>query len=228
MAQPLPRPRLFSRVGNTFLAGILAALPLTLTIAVIVWAADLLHRYLGPESFIGRLFGNIGLNFVTSEITAYAIGVASVVAVIYLLGVAVQSRLRHQWQGLMSGLLARVPFVRSVYQTLSRIVTMFDKHEEAQYKSMQAVLCYFGGDRSGMAVLGLLTSPTPVLMGGREHYAIMVPSAPVPFGGAIMYAPVDWVQKADFGFDGLFNIYMSMGVTSGDYFKQPPDEPRAK
>ncbi|TVZ42087.1 putative membrane protein [Alteromonadaceae bacterium 2753L.S.0a.02] len=221
MSQTNSNSGLISGFGQTFLAGLFAALPLALTIAIILWSADFLHHYLGPDSTMGRLFGTIGLNFVTSEISAYAIGVASVVLALYLLGVLVQTGLRNHWRGLISGLLARVPFVRSVYQTLSRIVTMFDSQEEAQYKSMQAVLCYFGGDRNGVAVLALLTSPEPVCMGGKDHFAIMIPTAPVPFGGAILYAPVNWVEKADFGFDGLFNIYMSMGVTSGDYFKAP-------
>ncbi len=50
----------------------------------------------------------------------------------------------------------------------------------------------------------------------------MIPTAPVPFGGAILYIPVEWVETADIAFDGLLNIYMSMGVTSSDYFPIEP------
>jgi Uncharacterized conserved protein len=95
---------------------------------------------------------------------------------------------------------------------------MFDKQENAEFKSMSAVMCYFGGNKHGTTVLALLTSPETVEFNGQRYYAVIVPTAPVPFGGAILYMPTEWVEKVDFGFDGLFNIYMSMGVSSADYF----------
>lgn len=55
-----------------------------------------------------------------------------------------------------------------------------------------------------------------------DYYSIMIPTAPVPFGGAILFVPVDWVEHVEIEFDGLLNIYMSMGITSPDYFNKPP------
>jgi uncharacterized membrane protein len=49
----------------------------------------------------------------------------------------------------------------------------------------------------------------------------MIPSSPVPVGGAILYVPVSWVEKVDFGIDGLVNVYVSMGVTGPDYLQKP-------
>ena len=65
---------LLHKLSNTFITGLLAVLPITLTIAFIVWFADFIHRFLGPKSIIGELLGSFGLKFVTSEITAYIIG----------------------------------------------------------------------------------------------------------------------------------------------------------
>ena len=42
----------------------------------------------------------------------------------------------------------------------------------------------------------------------------MVPTAPVPVGGGLLYVREDWVTPADVGMDGLTSIYVSMGVTS--------------
>lgn len=222
MSSESPSNGIMAGISKTFLAGVLAALPLTLTIAIIIWAAELTHRYLGPDSFIGGILGSFGLRFVSSEAMAYLIGLGATLAAVYFLGVAVEAGLKNRWRGFTTSLLNRVPFVRSVYQTLNKIITMFDKQDKAEFKSMSSVLCYFGGDRSGTAVLALLTSPSPVSLSGGDYYAIIIPTAPVPFGGAILYVPVSWIEKTQFGFDGLFNIYMSMGVTSGDYFKQSP------
>ena len=50
---------------------------------------------------------------------------------------------------------------------------------------------------------------------GWEHkyIAVLVPSAPVPFGGALIYVPADWIKPADGGVERLMNVYVSMGVT---------------
>ena len=41
-----------------------------------------------------------------------------------------------------------------------------------------------------------------------------IPTAPVPFGGALIYVPVDWVRPANIGVDKLTEIYVSMGITA--------------
>ena len=42
----------------------------------------------------------------------------------------------------------------------------------------------------------------------------MIPTAPVPFGGALICVKASWVQPAECGFDDLVGVYMSMGVTA--------------
>ena len=70
-ASPDKKPGLFKSLFRTFLAGLLAALPIVLTIAASVWLAEFIHRFLGPASGFGKILGKIGLRFVTSEASAY-------------------------------------------------------------------------------------------------------------------------------------------------------------
>ena len=77
---------------------------------------------------------------------------------------------------------------------------------------MRPVWCFFGGE-GGAAVLGLMPSPEPVAIGEHSYLGLLVPSAPVPFGGALIYVPSDWVKPADGGVERLMNVYVSMGVT---------------
>jgi uncharacterized membrane protein len=46
---------------------------------------------------------------------------------------------------------------------------------------------------------------------------VLVPTAPVPVGGGLLYVPKEWVTPADVGVDGLTSIYVSMGITSHQY-----------
>jgi len=40
----------------------------------------------------------------------------------------------------------------------------------------------------------------------------LVPSAPVPFSGALLFVPVDWLRPANIGVDTLTAIYVSLGI----------------
>jgi uncharacterized membrane protein len=82
-----------SRIGRVFLTGLLAALPLLLTIFVTVWLLNLLNQYLGPSSAFGRFLSSLGFGVETSEIMPYLIGLAIIVGAIYSLGLLVHSRL---------------------------------------------------------------------------------------------------------------------------------------
>ncbi len=216
------KPGLLKKIRRTFIAGLLAALPLALTLAAIVWLAELIHRLLGPGSAFGKLLESFGLQFFTSEMAAYLTGVLVTLAMVYLLGAFVEAGMKSRWQALIDNTLKRVPLVGTVYNTLNKVIRMFDLQEQSEIKSMSVVTCHFGGKEKGTVVLALLTSPDPISLNGLDYYAIMIPTAPVPFGGAILYIPVEWVEPSDFGFDGLLNIYMSMGVSSPDYLHKKP------
>ena len=54
---------------------------------------------------------------------------------------------------------------------------------------------------------------------------MIVPTAPVPVGGALIYVPEDWVRPADVGVEALTSIYVSMGVTSSQHLGTAPPAP---
>ena len=60
-------------------------------------------------------------------------------------------------------------------------------------------------------------------LGGETYHVVLVPSAPVPVGGALVYVPVKWVKPADIGIEGLMSIYVAMGVAP----RQPGIAPTA-
>lgn len=201
---------------NVFVTGLLAALPLAATIFIFVWGARLVVEYVGPQSFLGGLLQRIGLGLADSEVLAYGIGVAVVLAAIFLLGLLVQTRLRDAVHALTEGVVQRIPVVRSVYDMAKKLTEMFGQRDESQVKSMRPVWLHFGGV-GGAAVLGLLSTPEPVRVGEIEYLAVLVPTAPVPVGGGLLYVPREWVAPAEIGVDALTSIYVSMGITSAQH-----------
>ena len=52
------------------------------------------------------------------------------------------------------------------------------------------------------------------MLGGEPYHVVLIPTAPVPIGGGLIYVPAKWVKPADIGIEGLMSIYVAMGVTS--------------
>lgn len=205
------------RALQIFATGLLAALPLAATVAIFVWSAQLLYAWLGPTSLVGRGLISLGLGVSGSEVAGYAIGVAIVVAAIFGLGLLVESRLRGAIGALVDGIVTRIPVVRNVYELAKKFVDLFGQRTDDGMRAMSAVWLRFGDGPGGANVLGLLSSPQAVPIGGRDYLAVIVPTAPVPVGGALIYVPRDWVSPADVGVEALTSIYVSMGITSPQY-----------
>lgn len=208
---------------TTWLTGLLAVLPLVLTLVLVGWVVGIVNRFLGPSSLFGRSFTVFGDWFAAHPLLAYVFGTLLVLVLIYFLGLAVQSRLKKPLAALLDNTLRRIPLVGSVYNLAERFVSVIGDRQEADIAAMSPVWCFFGGD--GVAVLGLLPNPEPLAIDGRMYFTVLVPTAPIPIGGGLLYVPVDWVKPADFGIDTLTSIYLSMGITPP--VKRAVAQPRA-
>jgi uncharacterized membrane protein len=147
---------------------------------------------------------------------ARLIGVVLVLAVIFAIGVVVESGARILVQRLFDAVLQRIPIVGSVYGTSKQIVSMLDQKDAAALKSMRVVFCYFGKE-GGAGFLTLLVSPERYRINARDYQIIVVPTAPVPIGGGLLFVPAEAVQPTDLSVEGLMSIYVSMGITAGQF-----------
>jgi uncharacterized membrane protein len=216
------------RLLKYFLAGAFAILPLVVTIAIVVWVAGFVQRYVGPATPVGRRVGGLGWRYAPDDKTlAYVIGWVIVLALVFLLGVAVEMGAKRLLQALTDAVLTRVPVVGSIYNTSKQLVSMLDKQDQADLQGMSVVYCVFGGDR-GTTFLALLVSPQTYFVNGRACKIVIVPTAPVPFGGGLLFVPVDCIFDADMSVDGLMSIYVSMGVTAPQFMQSAMAAPNPK
>jgi uncharacterized membrane protein len=147
---------------------------------------------------------------------AFLIGLVLVLAIIFLIGVAVESGARSFLQRLTDAVLHRIPVVGSIYGTSKQMVALFERKDNEALKGMRVVLCYFG-EQAGAGFLGLLVSPQSYRINGRDYQIVIVPTAPVPIGGALIFVPAEVVQRTDLSVEGLMSIYVSMGITAGQF-----------
>jgi len=201
-------------------AGLLALLPLALTLSAAAWVGSLIYAYTGPQSTFGVLLSTIGLALVANRVVAYLVGFLAVLVALYVVGLLIQSQLKTEFAGIGSRLMGRIPLLGSVFNLMSRFVGVLGKQNAADTSAMAPVWCFFGGP-GGAAALALLASPDPVMLQGRAHLPVLIPTAPVPFGGGLLFVPSDWVVPAAVGAEALTSIYVSMGMTAPQFLTKP-------
>lgn len=209
------------RLVQWFLAGLLALLPVIITVAVVVWVAEYVQLFFGPNTLFGQVMRRFGLQFVSNNTIAFLIGVFLVLGAIFLVGVGVESGARQLLQRIFDAVLHRIPLVGSIYGTSKQVVAMLDQKDADALKGMQVVLCHFG-EPGGAGFLCLLVSPERFRISGREYQIVIVPTAPVPIGGALLMVPAEVVQPTDLKVEGLMSIYVSMGITAGQFLPSSP------
>ncbi len=216
---PKPIPSFIKRQGQTLLTGLLAGLPLVLTIGVVVWVGNLLNNLAGPTSTLGRILALLGLGGGDNLFLGYAIGLVIVVLLLFLLGRIIQSGMQERIFKAGENLVRRIPLVGAIYDVSDRFVGLFERKEEAEFRSMSPVWLSWGG-KGGAMVLALMSTSEITELGPHRYYVVLVPTAPVPFGGGLFFVPVAWVEPAQMGIEALTSIYVSMGVTAPEYMRK--------
>lgn len=199
-------------LAATWLAGFLVMLPLAVTAALVGWLGNFVYGLVGPGTWFGRLSAALGYPFASGPGLAYLLGTLVLMVVIYGLGLVAQSRLQRRLASLADHTVRRIPLVGNVYGLADRFVGLLNQKQEADIGAMRPVWCFFGGE--GAAVLALAPSPETLEIEGRSYTAVLIPTAPIPFGGALLYVPTDWVRSADIGVDKLTATYVSMGIAA--------------
>lgn len=202
-----------NRIVRYFLAGLFAVLPLLITVISITWVLGFLGQLVGPETFLGTQLSNIGLNFVTNPIVAYAIGWVGICIGTLILGFLVESGMRGLFSKVTEAIAKRLPLVGKVYDTSKQLVDMLDTGGDDKLKGMGVVYCTFG-ENGGVGVLALLPTPEPININGKGFYVVLVPQSPVPIGGGLLFMPVEAVERVSMSVETLMSIYVSMGVTA--------------
>ncbi|MBT6054876.1 MAG: hypothetical protein HOH16_05545, partial [Planctomycetaceae bacterium] len=81
---------LLRRLTGFFIGGILAILPIVITVAVVVWVVEYIEYICGPETFIGRQLTAIGMQVGKDASTPYFLGWSVVIIVVFAVGLLVE------------------------------------------------------------------------------------------------------------------------------------------
>ncbi|MFH1610095.1 MAG: DUF502 domain-containing protein [Candidatus Bipolaricaulota bacterium] len=199
--------RIFRWVRRTFVSGLLALLPLGLTLYILWLLYQLAYSLFGPHTaFAGFMRRVIGRYIPGTE-------VAITVLMVLLVGVVVRHWVgRVLLRGVERAVLA-VPGVRKLYWGTRQLAHVVLRRETALGAGRRMVLVEF--PYPGSYVLGMITNEDVAKMSGLfspDMVSVYIPTAPNPLSGWVLFVPRAKIAPVELTTEEGLSLILSGGL----------------
>jgi len=175
-------------------------LPITLTIAVLVWFATT------TESLLEEL-----IRYAVPEEQYWpGLGIALGVALIFTAGILVNARIARWLMGYADSLMSRIPVVKSIYLSIRDVANLMSEDSKKAFRQVVAVRI------QEMRLIGFVTTEDPKGLPGKPADEIIGVYLPMSYGigGYTVYLPKKLVEPLDMSLEDAMRITLSGGVSS--------------
>lgn len=196
------------------ITGLLAVIPLWITILVFRFVFNLLSQFGAPV--IGAIFN--GLSYAFPAASAWLgqswlvsiIGFIFTLVALYVIGFIANRMLGQRLFGAIDSLMERIPLVHSIYGGTKKLMSVL-KNKPAG--TQRVVLIEFPSPR--LKTIGFVTRVFTDVS-GRELAAVYVPTTPNPTGGYLEIVPLDQLIATDWSVDQAMAFILSGGAVAPD------------
>ena len=195
---------IFSRLRNNFIAGIVALIPigitLYLTLFIIKLSTKLIPKEINPNNYLP--FDIPGLEILISIILITFVGWLSL------------SFLGKKIFDLFNNILKKIPILRTIYSAIGQMTESFTKTDNSE-KSV--VLLEY--PRKGIWVVGFATKENKGIIKDKVNedlVNIFVPTTPNPTSGFLLMLPKKDLIYLDVSFEQASKFIVSAGTTNID------------
>jgi uncharacterized membrane protein len=200
------------KIGNTMLKGLVAILPVGLTLYVVYWLA------VSAE----RLFSSV-LRILLPE-RAYwpGFGLLAGLLVLYLAGLAVNAYVVRRALRFSDRLFARIPVVKTVYVAIRDFMRFFPSSGKGS-DLKRVVLVPFGPGK----VIGFVTAESGTVLGlaegATDRVAVYLPMSYM-IGGHTVFLPRELLEPTSLSVEAAMRIVLMGGVQSARTVDGTPPE----
>jgi uncharacterized membrane protein len=189
------------KIWNTMLTGLLAILPIGLTLYLISWLAGMAERVFSPA--------------IKALIPAWAywpgLGLLTGLVVLFLAGLAVNAYLVRRALRFGDELFARIPVVKTIYVAIRDFTRFFPSSGKAG-DLKRVVLVPFGPGKA----IGFVTSESAAALGlggyEADKVAVYLPMSYM-IGGYTVFLPRDLLETTSLSVEAAMRIVLMGGVT---------------
>jgi uncharacterized membrane protein len=209
------------RLRRYLVAGLLVWVPFGVTILVFRLLLGFMDRFLfwlpaqyRPEQIIGHRIP--GLSSILAGILAFAVLLAT--------GILVANFIGKQLVGWYESLLARIPFVSSVYGAVKNFTEVLFSDTDNSFK--RVLLIEY--PREGVYSIAFQTSESATEVQARTGETIVtafVPTTPNPTSGFIVFLPRSHVTELDMSVEDALKMIVSLGVVVPKWHPAHPAHP---
>ncbi len=199
------------KLSRLFLNGLLAFLPISITLYVTWWIANLAESVFGAP-----LRAWLGVR--AEETGYYFFGLGLVVMFFFLVGIGLflefyLGRVLMAWSERM---LSRIPGVKTLYSSIKEIIDFFNPEKKLNNNNYMVIVTL----SADLRLLGYVTRDTldkfhGGQMGGEDDVVVILPFC-YQMGGNTIIVPRRMVRPLDLSFEDGMKIALSGFVLSGD------------
>lgn len=192
------------------LSGLLAALPLALTIFIVHYLYLMALTLLTPlVTLIRYVLGNYGINErVWTLYVAPLIAVALVLSVLYSLGLFVRTR----YVQAINWVFMQVPVVNTIFKAISEVVQSFGQQLQGNTGFKRVVLVEFPSP--GMKSLAFVTNTLRDAATERVILCVTVLTGVMPPSGFTLFVPEEKVTDIDWSMNQTLQAILSGGINA--------------
>ncbi len=190
------------RLSTIFVQGLIAMLPLVVTVFLLFWLCSTAERTLGT-----------GIKWIMPNAWYVSgMGVLAGLALMFMLGLLINIWGMPQLIRLGESFIGRIPLVKTIYGAVRDLLGFFAKSGALGVTS-KVVMVSLG--ETGIRVVGLLTreqfDDLPPGLGGEGDVAVYVPYS-YQIGGFTLIVPRERVQPLDMRLEDAMRFIMTAGI----------------
>ena len=191
------------KIGTLCLQGLIAILPIALTVYLIYWLA------ISAESILGR-----AIRFVIRD-DNYVPGLGVLAGFLLTLGIGILLKI---WVfrrvfSLGEAILQKIPGIKSLYGSIRDLVGFFDASKQKEFD--KTVMVALGDDNTRL--MGLVTrddfADLPAGIGDKRTVAVYLPMS-YQLGGFTVMVPKDRITPVDMKVDQAMQFVLTAGVSA--------------
>ncbi|MDX1681812.1 MAG: DUF502 domain-containing protein [Phycisphaeraceae bacterium] len=188
-------------IGKIFLQGIAAILPLAVTAWVLWWLGATFEQ----------VFGTAAAQLLPEGSYVTGLGVAIGIALIFVIGLLLQTWLVRSLFEFGERLIGRIPLVKTLYHAIRDLMAYFGQSKGSNVD--QVVMVSFGDQK----IMGLVTrrkfDDLPTGIGDENSVAVYFPMS-YQIGGFTLIIPADRIQPVDLTIEEAMRFTLTAGVTT--------------
>lgn len=203
---------MWKRLRATFISGLLALLPLGLTLFILSLLYNLVAGWLGSGGFLGSLI-RILLGREMPEVLINILSLLIILAIILIVGMVIRLYLGRLAYHYFERMMLAIPVLRKLYSTVKQITDAVFNRDLSAFKRV-ALVEY---PSKGLYMIGFVTNtsvPGVEEVVGEKMVSIFIMAPPNPITGIWLIVPEkDVIYLDHITVEEAFRMMMSVGIS---------------